>query len=342
MDDSANPTSDVTTRTGSSTAVVPSSSTTLPARPLSFDERIASMNAIWLRQYLLLTILAFALIAFTRFSFAFVCTRAGKALFNDMLHSVLRAPTHWFDQTPLGRITSRFSFDTENLDIVLLSKVYPATVCVSWVLGALVMMTNECCAFALILLPMFVGGSLFLLRTARVGILQMQRLDNNSRSPIASLTAETLQGRLVIQVFKRQGDYMRRLSSLLDDNTRAMCAFNLASRWLGVRIEITVASNTFLVICGCLWLDLPPEAFGYALVWCNCLAIAMAFLSINISAAEAAFTSVERVAEYSKLEKDGLHMEMDRGEGGGSALALYRTGSSQVNVKRLMMCSKYK
>merc|ERR1712232_630076 len=42
----------------------------------------------------------------------------GRQIFQDSMHSVLCAPLGWFDETPSGRITSRFSGDLNGLDTV--------------------------------------------------------------------------------------------------------------------------------------------------------------------------------------------------------------------------------
>ncbi|CAD7946499.1 unnamed protein product [Amoebophrya sp. A120] len=261
----------------------------------TISESSESMATIYIR----LTIIACICCALTRFSFAIVCTRAGKKLFAQMFASILEAPCHWFDSTPIGRITNRLSFDTENVDTVLFTKVYPATVCISWVLGALAVIMTVLYPYNFIILPFFVLGSWYCIYCARVGIVQIQRLDNVSRSPIASLTKEALQGRLIIAVFHNEEKYQKKMCKLLNQNTQALFAFNSASRWLGVRVEFVVVTTTFFVLLACVWLQLPAEQLGFSLIWCLSLGISMAFLSISMSSAEAAFTSVERLTEYS-------------------------------------------
>ena len=46
----------------------------------------------------------------------FIVNNASKNLFVDMFKTILRAPVHWFDVTPTGRILSRLAFDTNNCD----------------------------------------------------------------------------------------------------------------------------------------------------------------------------------------------------------------------------------
>lgn len=41
---------------------------------------------------------------------------AARFLHNDLLYKVIRAPTAFFDRTPLGRIINRFSHDVSEVD----------------------------------------------------------------------------------------------------------------------------------------------------------------------------------------------------------------------------------
>jgi ABC-type multidrug transport system fused ATPase/permease subunit len=45
--------------------------------------------------------------------------RAAKNLHSNMLESLLRAPTAFFDQTPVGRMVNRFSSDMMSIDVGL-------------------------------------------------------------------------------------------------------------------------------------------------------------------------------------------------------------------------------
>lgn len=46
-----------------------------------------------------------------------VAEAAGRQIFRDCMVAVLRAPLGWFDETPSGRITSRFSGDLNGIDV---------------------------------------------------------------------------------------------------------------------------------------------------------------------------------------------------------------------------------
>ena len=45
--------------------------------------------------------------------------RASKNLHVDMLKNIMRSPLHFFDSTPMGRITNRFSKDIDMIDTII-------------------------------------------------------------------------------------------------------------------------------------------------------------------------------------------------------------------------------
>ena len=45
--------------------------------------------------------------------------RASRNLHLDMLSNIMRSPLHFFDSTPMGRITSRFSKDIDMIDTII-------------------------------------------------------------------------------------------------------------------------------------------------------------------------------------------------------------------------------
>eukprot|EP00927_Polykrikos_kofoidii_P046190 TRINITY_DN40403_c0_g1_i1.p1 TRINITY_DN40403_c0_g1~~TRINITY_DN40403_c0_g1_i1.p1 ORF type:complete len:1308 (+),score=185.59 TRINITY_DN40403_c0_g1_i1:69-3926(+) len=66
---------------------------------------------------LLCTTLCYALGAATAANSWYIAARwGGKQIFHDCMKAVLAAPLAWFDETPSGRITSRFSADLNGVD----------------------------------------------------------------------------------------------------------------------------------------------------------------------------------------------------------------------------------
>lgn len=54
-----------------------------------------------------------ALILLRALTGAWASLRASLLIHKDMVARVIRAPTGWFDQTPVGRVQNRFSSDIE-------------------------------------------------------------------------------------------------------------------------------------------------------------------------------------------------------------------------------------
>jgi ATP-binding cassette, subfamily C (CFTR/MRP), member 1 len=71
-------------------------------------------------QYFLTNLLFSGIFLFiSMMSLSFGLTRASQILHNKMLHQLIRAPLHFFDMTPLGRITNRFSSDMDVVDVTV-------------------------------------------------------------------------------------------------------------------------------------------------------------------------------------------------------------------------------
>ena len=253
-------------------------------------------------------------VCFTRIIIAVATVRAGRRLFEQMSLRVLRAPMWWWDTTPMGRVLNRFSFDTENTDTTLLTKLFPALVSASWCLGALGVMAGTLWPYSLFILPVAVGLYAILFQFARKSIRQFQQLDSVSRSPIQSLYSEVLNGIVSVRAFASEAQYRSRLAAYLDVNSAAVLTFNTASRWLGVRVELLAALVSGLVGLGC-WLlreEISPGLVGMCFIWTTNLSRSLGFNCICASQAEAVFTSVERMTEYmSDVPIEGAHQGLD-------------------------------
>ncbi|CAK0813710.1 unnamed protein product, partial [Prorocentrum cordatum] len=256
---------------------------------------------------------------------------AAKALFDAMALRVVRAPMGWWDTTPLGQVLNRFSFDTDNIDSTLVTKMVPATVSISWILGGVVVICRVLWPYSLAVVPVPVAMYVWLLQFSRRSIRELQRLDALSRSPLQSIFAETLQGISSVRAYRCQDRYLLRLSECVDANSAAVLAFNTASRWLGVRLEMLAAAITASAGAGC-WLlrdRLPPGLVAVCFLWCGSLAMSLNFNCMFWSQCEAAFTSVERVAQYiSGPPLEGAHADLDAWAASAAAPARAAAGAS--------------
>jgi len=245
-------------------------------------------------------VLAAMLFAFTLRNLLFTVWNVGAArnLHDVVFKRVLRAPMRYFDQTPLGRILNRFTKDMDAIDdqlpasfgnmlhylVQLLATVALIAYVFPWFLIAI--------AIALVI---FVAIGHFYSPTSR----QLKRLDSVTRSPLFSQLSSTLSGLVTIRAYGVQSQFRTENERRLDRNTEAFFYFEMAARWLVIRMEWLCA---FLVagvaLCMVLTPDMAPSTAALALTYTMSVAQTMAQLIRVYVDSENQFTSVERLAYY--------------------------------------------
>lgn len=131
-----------------------------------------------------------------------------RTLHSVMLKRILRAPTSFFDTTPVGRILNRFAKDTQQIDEVLprtLSMFVTTLLSAFFAILAIGIVTP----FSLILVPplgyIYLKIKDYYLTSSR----EFKRLDSVSKSPIYAQFAETLHGLSTIRSYQRQNDFSK-------------------------------------------------------------------------------------------------------------------------------------
>lgn len=250
----------------------------------------------------------------SRISIAVFTIRGGQKLFERLALRVVRAPMRWWDTTPLGRVLNRFSFDTDNVDTTLVTKLFPAIMSLSWCAGAIGVMVGTFWPWSLIFIPIPTMIYLWLFQFSRKSIRQFQQLDSISRSPIQSVYSEVLSGIVSVRAFACEAKYSERLARVIDVNSAAILTFNSSNRWLGVRVELLAAFVSSLLGLG-FWLlrgQVPASLIGMCFIWNTNLATSLGFNCIFSSQAEACFTSVDRMTEYAvDVPDEGEHQDLD-------------------------------
>eukprot|EP00435_Cladocopium_sp_Y103_P072026 s185_g39.t1 len=230
-----------------------------------------------------------------RISIAVFTIRGGQKLFERLALRVVRAPMRWWDTTPLGRVLNRFSFDTDNVDTTLVTKLFMSIMSLSWCAGAIGVFVGTFWPWSLIFIPIPTTIYFWLFQFSRKSIRQFQQLDSISRSPIQSVYSEVLSGIVSVRAFGCEAKYRERLARVIDVNSAAILTFNSSNRWLGVRVELLAAFISSLIGLG-FW---------------N-LATSLGFNCIFSSQAEACFTSVDRMTEYAvDVPEEGEHQDLD-------------------------------
>ena len=236
-------------------------------------------------------------------SFTFGNIRASKILHKALLESVIRAPTEFFDTTPLGRILVRFSSDTDRLDFMVaggLRQTYQTTTAISLAVIGMIFVTRGIIIAAII--PVFYLYR-FIARFFRASKTETQRIESLSRSLILATFTETLIGAISIRAYNAQKSFMDIVEKKFTFNTRARLTFGFGGPWLTIRMTMLSATITFSVAAiavSCYGTDLEIDAayVGIAIVLSLQLAQFMEGFIQQYANLETAFNAVERIQDY--------------------------------------------
>ncbi|RDW69893.1 hypothetical protein BP5796_08290 [Coleophoma crateriformis] len=228
--------------------------------------------------------------------------RASRRIFNDMLHSVLRAPLRWLDTVPTGRILNRFTGDFTSLDSSLAQTFYYFAG-ITWeiigILGAAVFVSPYMILCALALLTACAMFARSYIAAAR----NVKRLESTNKSPCISHFSVSLAGLSTIRAFAKTSEFGDRMFNLVD--TYAACAWHnsLFRSWLMIRIGFTAslfsaAVAAFVITTRGIDASLAGFALSFALSFGHSVSWA---ISISTQL-ELDMNATERIFEYRDLE----------------------------------------
>ncbi|PRP75003.1 hypothetical protein PROFUN_07396 [Planoprotostelium fungivorum] len=246
-----------------------------------------------------------ALVMCRKVAFNYCALRATSTLHGRILNRVMRAPTEFFDTTPVGRILNVFARDISSLD----DSLPPA------VEGSLLTTIHNTLTMCIIcyIVPLFLSVLLplcyiyryiakFYLSSTR----ELKRLDSISKSPIYAQFSETLGGSATIRSFQREESFVEKNYEKTNDNNRAFFAFVTAGRWLGFRLDMMgVSVTTFAATFAILQRDhIDPGSVGLLLSYCFTVIGLLNMLVRNFTDAEAQMVSVERIHSYTLIDSE--------------------------------------
>ncbi|XP_049853309.1 probable multidrug resistance-associated protein lethal(2)03659 isoform X1 [Schistocerca gregaria] len=249
---------------------------------------------------------AVIIVSLTRsFLFFMVCMRASMNLHDRMFECITRARMYFFNTNTSGRILNRFSKDMGCIDEMLPQAMIDTLQIGLALLGIIVVVAVVNVS---LLIPTAVIGvvfyilRLFYLSTSR----SVKRLEGITRSPVFAHLNASLQGLTTIRAFGAQEVLEKEFDNHQDLHSSAWFIFIASSRafgfWLDVvcLVYIALVTLSFLVIGG--------ERFGgnVGLAITQSIGLTGMFQWGMRQSAELEnqMTSVERVLEYTTLEKE--------------------------------------
>ncbi|EOD26066.1 hypothetical protein EMIHUDRAFT_418765 [Emiliania huxleyi CCMP1516] len=158
--------------------------------------------------------------------------RAAARLQVQLLDTMLRAPTSFFETTPSGRILNRFTSDTEMCDNTVLMNLQQWINCIMPIASTIVVVS--------VVNPIFVPWLLVLC----VLYVCLYRY-SVSRSPIYSQFSETLSGLTTIRSYGAERRFEADAERLVNRNTRSAYAQYLLQAWVSLFLDMMASSIVF-------------------------------------------------------------------------------------------------
>ncbi|KAH9503693.1 Multidrug resistance-associated protein 1, partial [Bulinus truncatus] len=236
---------------------------------------------------------------------SFRSVHASRKLHSSILESVLHAPMHFFDTTPVGRIMNRFSKDMDDVDEAIPWTVYMWIDCLFQVLAVLIIISYSTPFFLVFLLP--VGAVYFFVQRYFVATSrQLKRLGAKTTSPIFNHFSETLAGACTVRAFGAEQRFIQESDSKVDLNQTCKFITYSCNRWLGFRLEFL--GNVIIMLAAVIAVAtkdiISAGIMGLSISFALQITGNLNWLVRMISDLETQVVSVERIVEYSELKSE--------------------------------------
>ena len=233
-------------------------------------------------------------------------TRASKALLRQAVTRTLRAPMSFFDTTPLGRITNRFSRDVDVMDNNLTDGMRTFFWTIVTVISVFALIIAFFPYFAIALVPLaiiFVLAASYYRSSAR----EVKRFESVLRSVVFAKFTEGISGVASIRAYGLQGRLVNELRGTIDEMNSAYYLTFSNQRWLSLRLDLIgnllVFTTGILVVTSRL--SVPPSTGGLILSYILSVVQVLQFSVRQLAEVENGMNAVERLIHYgSNLEEE--------------------------------------
>ncbi len=222
---------------------------------------------------------------FRSWFFLYALLQASRKLHDDLFHAVVNGVTSFFDVVPCGHIISRLSTDTDVLDDQL-PEFMEQTISLWLVILSIVLVVSTQYPWFVLplaaLMVMFIYVNEFFRRSSRemqvktsfINVVHvyafsdcqtfLQKIDSISRAPILSWFAECVQGIDSVRAFGAAPRVAEHFEKLVDANTRPKFCFFVASRWIGLRLDLL-----------CCLVTLAAALFRFVISYLDCIIVCL-------------------------------------------------------------------
>jgi ATP-binding cassette, subfamily C (CFTR/MRP), member 1 len=233
-------------------------------------------------------------------------TTASKAMLKQAITRVLRAPMSFFDTTPLGRITNRFSRDVDVMDNNLSDAMRMYFFSVGAIVSTFALIIAFFHYFAIALVPLF---AVFLFATGyyRASAREVKRFESVLRSTVFAKFGEGLSGVACIRAYGLKKRFIDELKESIDEMNGAYYLTFSNQRWLAVRLDMI--GNALVFTTGVLVVtsrfSVPPSIGGLVLSYILAIVQMIQFTVRQLAEVENGMNAVERLQYYGQqLEEE--------------------------------------
>mgnify|MGYP002622399680 CR=1 FL=1 len=233
-------------------------------------------------------------------------TTASKNMLRNAVTRVLRAPMSFFDTTPLGRITNRFSRDVDVMDNNLTDAMRMYLFSIGGIVSIFALTIAYFYYFVIALVPLFI---LFLFATGyyRASAREVKRMESVLRSVVFAKFSEGLSGVASIRAYGLRDRFVADLRRAIDDMDAAYYLTFSNQRWLSLRLDMI--GNALVFTTGILVVtsrfSVNPSSAGLVLSYILAVVQMIQFTVRQLAEVENGMNSVERLLYYgTQLEEE--------------------------------------
>ncbi|KAF9692397.1 hypothetical protein EKO04_009468 [Ascochyta lentis] len=247
------------------------------------------------------------------FSVSVFGTEAGKKMLHMAITRVLRAPMSFFDTTPLGRITNRFSKDIDVMDNTLTDAIRMYFLTLAMIISVFILIIAYYYYYAIALGPLFI---FFIFSAAfyRSSAREVKRHEAVLRSTVFARFGEAVMGTPTICAYGLQDQFSHTVREAIDDMNSAYYLTFANQRWLSSRLDVVgillVFTTGILVVTSRFSVN--PSIAGLVLSYILTIVQMIQFTVRQLAEVENNMNSTERIYHYgTQLEEEApLHTDV--------------------------------
>ncbi|KAI1106117.1 ATP-binding cassette transporter protein YOR1-like protein [Jackrogersella minutella] len=240
-------------------------------------------------------------------------TNASRTLLTQAVTRTLRAPMSFFDTTPLGRITNRFSRDVDVMDNNLSDAMRMYFLTLAMIISVFALIIAFFHYFAIALVPLAI---LFVLAASyyRASAREVKRFESVLRSVVFAKFGEGLSGVASIRAYGLRDHFINDLRNSIDEMNAAYYLTFSNQRWLSIRLDtignLLVFTTGILVVTSRF--SVSPSIGGLVLSYILSIVQMLQFTVRQLAEVENGMNAVERLQYYgTQLEEEAPEHTID-------------------------------